>query len=334
MKNHILYALIPIIALLSCNKDDEKNNNFKDVSLSMGSGLVYDVFYSFKDGEVTKVKRSDWDIALSVSMRTASVRINEGSGVELYPAGGVADWTTIDSINVNPTTRIWNDETDWLKGAFNRGAGTPKAFSYGWGTYNDISHDVVADSVYIIKLTSGDFKKIKLFKSGMKNSYTITWANLDETGLDSATIDLSTAAAKNYVYYSISKKQTINYEPDNTAWDILLTYYTERISAGPGVFMDYQVMGILTNQGYQVAKVTDKSPESSSLSDSTSGFQKASNSIGWDWKTPVGQTGNYTLTDKLSYFVKNPNGSIYQLYFKTYEGKSTGNIAFKTQFIE
>ncbi len=334
MKKYIFYAIIPVVALLSCHDDDKDNNSFKEESISMGSDLVYDVFYSFSTGEVAKIQRSDWDIALSVSLQTASIRINEGSGVELYPAGTVADWSTIDVTSVNPANMIWNEETDWLKGAFNRGAGSPNAFNFGWGTYNMTTHNVVADSIYIIKLTSKDFKKIMINKNGISNSYILKWENIDGTETDSATIDMSSASSKNFVYYSISSKKTIDYEPDNTTWDLLFTVYTAKVPYGQGVYVDYSVMGILTNLNYQAAKVTDKSPESATYADTTDGFLEANNTIGWDWKTNVSQTTNYTVTENQSYFVKNSEGSIYQIYFTAFGGKTTGEITFKTRFIE
>jgi hypothetical protein len=319
---------------MSCDKnDDSTKDNTKEETISLGAEYVYDVYYSFTDGEVAKVVRSDWDLALSVPLQTATVLINEGSGVELYPAGAVSDWNSVDLSSVNVAERIWNNESDWLQGAFNRGAGVSSVFNYGWGSYQQTSHNVVADSVYIIKLTSGDYKKIKLFKNGAANTYVLTWANPDGTGLDSASVGVADASSKHFVHYSLVNKEVIEYEPAANSWDILFTVYTSRVSA-QGMTMDYPVMGVLTNQNVEVAKASDVVPESASLADTTVGFSKANNTIGWDWKTNVPQTANYSIVENQSYFVKNTDGTIYQIYFTSFDGKSTGNVSFKTKLIE
>jgi hypothetical protein len=327
MKNIFLLTAIFAVMLTSCNKDEDKSP-YKEVMLSMGANLVYDVFYSFETGEVAKVVRSDWDIAFSKPVMTAAIRINEGSGVEVFTAGPASSW---NSLNISTdTAKLWNDKSNWNNGAFNRNTDLANPFNFGWGTYDMATHNVYSDSVYVIKLSDGiHFKKFMItVKDGYANTNNFKWADLNGDNEDSATIDMGQYTTKQFVYYSIVNKEVVEYEPDADTWDLLFTYYKEKVSMGPGVSVDYDVMGVLTNQGYEVAKVTGIKPENANSADSETGFVTDANAIGWDWKVSD-HTGGYTIPDSLGYFIKTPSDKVYQIYFTKYGGHATGEITFK-----
>lgn len=331
MKKILFFTATLAVLFTACDKDEEKSA-FKEVNLSLGANLVYDVFYSFETGEVAKVKQSDWDIAFSVPLQTAAIRINEGSGVELFTAGSASEWDNLDIDPTDPTfKKLWNDKSNWLNGAFNRNANSANVFNYGWGTYDHaVSYNVLGDSVYVIKLTDGSYKKFFIDKrDGRANIYYFRWADLDGLNLDSANIVMGGYASKQFVYFSIVNNEVIEYEPDSDTWDLLFTTYKEKVPMGPGNYMDYDVMGVLANQGYKVALVSGTNRENATSADSENGFVSDADAIGWDWKTSSHTSGGYTIPDSLSYFIKTPADKEYQIYFTAYGSNTTGDITFK-----
>lgn len=328
-KSILLYFTSLIFLFLACKKDNTTNGS-EEVNISMGGNLVFDVFYSLNQGEIAKVKRSDWDIAFSVPLQTAAIRINEGSGVELFSAGGVEDWNNIEiPTGTNVLNKLWNDKSNWLSGAFNQHSNPGNVFNYGWGTYDHaVTYNVLGDSIYVIKLTNGSQKKIFIEKrSGHENKYYLTWANLDGSDSTSAVIDMN-VSNKNFVYFSLSDNKVVDYEPDSDLWDLLFTVYKAQIPTSPGSFIDYDVMGVLINQQKTAAIVTGKNPEDACSCDAT-GFSDKTDIIGWSWKEFDTQSQEYRVDNQLSYFVKVSENETYQIYFTHYDGNQSGNISFK-----
>ena len=93
-------------------------------SLSMGPSYANDIFYSFKNGEVSSVERNTWDIAFFTPRFSAGIIINEGVGVELYtyPNGDTSSWTNIDTSGMASWKLLNNDPNYWEEGAFNMNA--------------------------------------------------------------------------------------------------------------------------------------------------------------------------------------------------------------------
>jgi hypothetical protein len=330
-KSFFVYSILVILLFFSCNKD-ETTNGFEEISISLGGNLVYDIYYSFNQGEIAKVKRSDWDIAFSVPLQTAAIRINEGSGAELFSAGSANDWNNLKiPTGTNVVDKLWNDKSDWLIGAFNRYTDPSNVFNYSWGTYDHaVTYDVLGDSVYVIKLTDGSQKKIFIEKrDGHENKYYVTWANLDGSDSTTAIIDMN-VSNKNFVYFSLKENKIVDFEPDADLWDLLFTVYKEKIPINPGSFIDYDVMGVLINQQKSVAKVDDKNPEDACLCDAEN-FTNEADIIGWDWKEFDNQNKDYVLDKQLSYFVKVNDNETYQIHFTNYNGTQTGNISFKVK---
>jgi len=81
-----------------------------------------------------------------------------------------------------------NGDDDWENGAFNRNSlGHP---DYGWGVYNEFTHDVVGDSIYVIKLVNGAYKKLWIVdKASSLNIYNFKYANIDGTNEQSIELE-------------------------------------------------------------------------------------------------------------------------------------------------
>ena len=115
MKKLIYLIIIGVILSTSCKKEDCECTA-EEVNIFMGANQANDVYYSFNVGEVSSANRSEWDLAFSVPLRTATIRINEGAGVLLYKVGDTTVWEAVDTSGISawePTTqnqsgiRIW-----------------------------------------------------------------------------------------------------------------------------------------------------------------------------------------------------------------------------------
>lgn len=336
MRLLLLFAIAIAMALPACEEDDQPNDPYTASTVDMGSNSLSDVYYSLADGEVNTIVRSEWDIAFSVPLQTATVLINEGAGVELFCVGDTSHWSIVEENTIDGLSPRYNDKSNWFTGAFNVNA---SAFpNYGWGTYHfgNPDHNVGGDSLYVIKLSDGSLKKLMIrAKLGMTAASIIRWANLD--GSDESVDTIPTAGVANtrhFVYYSLIEKSLVEAEPDKSAWDLLFTRYVIRIPAGPGLFMNYPVMGVLSNPDVTVAKVTGIDPMTATDSDAPGGYSAEADVIGYDWKVSDPVTHEISLVDQTSYFIQSVDGKTYQLYFTQYGGNAAGTIDFKVKSIE
>jgi hypothetical protein len=228
-----IYTIIALTVLLSLNG---LSQSFKSGSLSgmidsvaMGPGYANDVYYSFEDGIVATVPRTNWDIGFSTQIFSSNIITNGGAtvnGVNLYtyPNSDTNGWSTVDTAGFSGWPVLYNSEDVWDDGAFSRNAtGHP---DYGWGKYNIANHNVVGDSIYILKTTTGTFKKIWILrKHSAENTYYIRHANLDGSDDHVVTLDINPYTSKNFVYYDFVADAFVDRDPDTASWDILFTKY-------------------------------------------------------------------------------------------------------------
>ncbi|HLO58971.1 MAG TPA: hypothetical protein VK179_09535 [Bacteroidales bacterium] len=335
MVNKSLYfmALLAMV-VFGCEKNDDNSisKSFVSATVAMGSNSSNDIYYSLANGVASSVERSTWDIAFSVPLQTATVLINEGAGVELYSVGDTNDWDAVNEASTTGRSKLFNDKSDWSNGAFNRTAtGFP---NYGWGTYHaNTDHNVGGDSVYVIKLSDSSMKKFMIrAKLGATSSNLFRWADLD--GGNEQVASLPTTPydnKKHFIHYSLVDNQVVEAEPDMDSWDLLFTRYVVKIPAGPGQFMDYPVMGVLSNPDVKVAKVTGD-PEK--VNDTGATFSDAADVIGYDWKVSDPVTHEISIADSTSYFIQSVDGHTWQLYFTGYGGNTAGTIDIKIKKVD
>jgi hypothetical protein len=334
--NKILYLAISAIVLFSsCNDEDPKpvdTNNNDSTLISLGANQIYDVFYSFTKGEILKLERSKWDIALSAQPQSATIRINDGAGIKLYCVAGINDWANVTEAMAIDDNQLFNSASNWEIGAFNANASFHP--NYGWGTYNGTTHDVVGDSVFLIKFNDDSFKKFMIEKRiASTHEYQLKWADIDGSNEVSKTIDPDQYADQLFIYYSLSSGLITDKIP-SANWDLLFTSYSDLVPMGPGLFSNYTVTGVLINPAVKVAKVSGFPVKDAKYTDSESGFKNEANSIGYSWKSFNRETNLYELESDLSYFVLNADSVLYQIYFTDYTGTSGGDISFKSKKVE
>jgi hypothetical protein len=318
MKN-LIYLFLAIFILTSCDDTTVIDDpiSYAD-SISMGAGYANDVYYSLENGIISTAPRAGWDIAFSADPMSSTVLINEGYGVELYtyPKGDMDAWDAVDTSGMSAWPAMFNADTSWLNGAFDRYAtGHP---DYGWGVYNSQTHDVMGNSLFIIKLSDGTLKKIFIEKrAAMSNSFAIKYGDIDG---ESTSKDIACGAyvEKNFVYFSLSTGEVVDNEPESDSWDIVFTKYHDES-------IPYIVTGVLTNMGRETAEVRDMDPD---LADPTTAeFSTDISVIGSDWKTFDMGTYTYLIEPDLSYFVKNGEMT-YKIVFTGTDGSATGKMVF------
>ena len=303
----------------------------------MGPGYGNEVYYNMTSGIKGTLSRKQWDIAFRANIRSASILTNDAAnnsalginGVELYayPKADTNGWASVDTAGLKHWKLLVNSTTDWETGAFCQNQlGHP---DYGWGKYNSASHDVVGDSLFIIKLPDGSFRKLWIVrKYSSLNMFKFRFANLDGTSDTTVMLDCNAYAAKNFVRFSLSKKQMIDFEPAaSTQWDILFTKYMYTYPNGD----IYPVTGVLSNYGIKV-NAFHHVPLTYTAFDLGS-MDSTRSPIGWEWKSLNTATYTYDLVDSLVYFVQDHGKNIHKLVFKEFVGSSTGRISFQKEMI-
>ncbi len=294
------------------------------VQVITGADYANEVYYNFENDTLKSSPRNSWDIAFATNQMSASILANNGAGVMLYsyPGGTIDDWSTVDTTGVEMTP-LYNSIEDWELGAFNDATDTSNIFDYGWGVYNMSTHNVDGDSIFIIKLTNGDFKKLAIIqKNSIQNQWTFQYADLNGENDTTVTVDVDDYAESEFLYYSVVNDSVVGQEPDER-WQLLFTrYYDYNIP--------YYVTGVLANKGVQVQQVNGVSQEAF-VDYNTSLSNDTLSSIGSDWKTFNMSTFQYEVASDVVYFVQDTVGTddaIWKLYFTGFGGSSTGIYSF------
>jgi hypothetical protein len=232
----------------------------------------------------------------------------------------VADWDDIDTTGQTWEILVNSDEL-WEEGAFN--AQSSGGFNYGWGNYNPVNHGVTGSRIFIMKNLAGDVKKVVIDNMTSQGVYNFRIANLDDTGLITGSINKMNYSSKQYIYYDITTATVVDREPAKADWDMVFMRYKTSVAPGQP---PYLVTGVLTAPGVKVGQrtgVPSSDPGYSALT-----FQDNISEIGYDWKYFDMGTFTFLMEDSLAFFVQNTASEIYQIYFTSFAGSSTGNVTF------
>lgn len=298
-------------------------------TVSTGAGYINDVWYSLENDELGAATSDNWDIAFSTTGQSStSILINSEYGVELwsYPHSNISGWATVDSAGIESWSPLYNSATSWDGGAFNTTADATDPFDVGWGNYNMATHAVTGDSIYIIKLTDGTYKKLWI-ESLVGSTFSFKYADLDGLNEVSATLDKTNYSNKLFGYYSIVNGVELDREPSAAnSWDLVFKKQTAFIPT------PYAVTSVLTNDGVEVASI-DSVNASTYIDWSSQTFSSEINTIGGDWKSFNMTTYQYEIDDSLVYFVKDLPGDVWKLVFTGFGGSANGNYIFTKEKI-
>lgn len=335
----ILLALIILPGLLKAQEVSD--------SVSMLPRNVLDVYYNFETGSKDTVRTNNWHLAFGVrkaqppfkTMQAATIRINEGSGVEVFKSSFTAsEWNDFDSTNWKTWPTFFNSDSSWDVGAFNQLRNMANPFDYGWGQYDMGSRDVIGNKIWMLAITTSSnpsapktFKKLFINKVVYDTQWVFTISNLNGTDSNTVTINKSAFANKMHAYYNVFTNQVIDREPVMNTWDLLFTKYKTEVTLFGQTLM-YPVMGVLQNPMLQTAKLMEAGADSMRLGGANDSmyFKSKISNIGWDWKEITTTPGAWPVKDSLAYFMKraNNNGNYARLVFTGYFADPT------TQYIK
>jgi hypothetical protein len=288
-------------------------------TITQGEGYVDDVFFSLESGVVATVPAADWDLAFDVTGPfSATIRINDGHGraVAVVPSVDAADWgTTIDSVGFAAEwPRLNNGITAWEEGALNVSpSGDPSDFS--WGEYTGPPlHQVVGDSIYLLQRADASAFQFKI--DNLDNgTWNLSYAALDGSGAETASINMADYAGKNFVYFNFTSG-IVDREPLATDWDFVFTRYV-----GETIYGLFPTTGVLLNRLRPAAEVSETPVNEADVADVSLDVEDIS-VIGNDWKTLV--DFQWQVAEDLSFFVEGADGGVYQIWFTDFTGSSTG----------
>ena len=304
-------------------------------STTLGIGSANDVYYTIP----TYSKESapgNWDIAISVQpasivplevLKSVTVRYNGGRNVKVMKITGGTASAFNNTFNPSTDSAAWmmlyDDMTNWDLGAFNTTLDAANAFDFGWGEYDQSTHNVEADSIYAVRTVNGTWKKLWIEKLAFDTTWHIKVANMDGSAYQEFNIAKSDYPGKNFVYVSLDDNTVLDNEPGD--WDMLFTKYQDYVCV-PGLGCAwYAVNGVLTNKGVTAVKAYPVDVNTVDAADYTASLSGSISTIGWDWKTFVTGSG-YVMEDSTVYFVKALDNNVYRLRFLSYESSDATTV--------
>lgn len=299
------------------------NTNAQVITDTVATGASYanQVWYSLENDNQGTAPKNNWDLAFDVSAYGTSIHANTviGTKVWTYPLGDTAAWSTVDISDIANWPQQYNSETSWQMGALDAGMDMSNQFDLGWGVYNMNTHIVSGDSIFVIQLSNGDYKKL-VINNVAGGAFNFTYANIDGSNEQVQSLVKSDYTGKNFGYFSLSANATLDREPISANWDLLFTQYTGFVPTA------YTVTGVLANNGVSIAEVTGVSDPSTFVEYASQNFETEINIIGYDWKSFNGSA--YDIADDLVYFVSTAAGDIWKVVFTGFKGSSTGEFIF------
>lgn len=312
-------------------------------TVTMGAGYANDIYYSLKNDEQHTEPNNNWHLGFQMTPQgpygNVSIFANHvPGGLHIYSTHlkAATNFTTFgypDTVGLTGMNKeLFNSDTSWNIGAFNKMGDASNPFDYSWGKYDQTTHEVVGDSLYLISYAGGDYKLwVKKYISYPADS--VAWifriAKLDGTQDTTVKIyRLPNYSSRLFAYYNITNQTVIDREPGRFTWDLLFTRYKEYIPGAPGVPY-YSVAGALTNFDVTVAKKISVGYPADTTGYKGFAYDKKQNAVGSNWKTYVQSANQWYVSDSNYYFIKTKNTNEYwEMKFTYTDGSAGGKMAF------
>ena len=289
-----------------------------------GVGYGTNVWYSLQNDEQGTSVSNNWDIAIGASSAqgnplTSSILFNSKVG-KLYVVPNLnpaTSFDTLSTVNFDALTPLLNNDSSWADGALN----VPSLggfFDYGWGMYNQTSHNVDPYRIFVVKYNDNSTKKFHITLLSIQGKYSIVSADL-ANGAPHTTkeIVLTNYNTKNFAYYKIDTDTELDREPAKSDWDFEFLQYDASLSPG----MQYFSFGILNNIGVEAVKVSGITDVANYNDFASQSFSTYTNAIGYNWKNAQAQT----VPSDVVYFVKDKSSDIWKLVFTEFTTGSGAN---------
>ena len=302
MKKAIPLCLF-LCALLSCEQAEiaiEKHSagEINVTQINLEENYSQQVFYNLNDNAiVSENRKTEWDLGFESSEEGWRIIINSATFSQLAKIS-TTDFNS--GINIDTLNWTWDN---------------PKGINNGtaFGDYLDKEEVYVLDRGYNLDGTLRGYKKITI-DSTNSNSYFITYANIDNTNLQ--TYEIKKDNNFNFQYLSFDN-ENIQIEPTKQEWDLVFTQYTHLYTENTET-PAYLVTGILINylNNITVAKDTINNFDDITLDmiDQYS-FTNNQNDIGFNWKEYNFESQIYTVNSGTNYIISDISGRYFKLHF-------------------
>lgn len=297
-------------------------------TVSTGPSYSKQVWYSLANDEQGSISKDNWDVAFQIYGYSASILANtQKSNFAIYQSPfAVSEWATVDTAGLSTWTALHNSSETWDLGALNTNPNNNE--DLGWGVYDMGTHIISGDSIYIVKLANGEWKKFKVDQLA-SGKYYFSWANLDGTNPNNDSIAKSNYTGKNFAYYSLENSTALDREPASNSWDFTFTKYIATLYVP--LPTPYAVTGLLQNRTVQAVKAYPV--DETTVTHSNYTFESNISTIGYDWKSLNNVTFQYEIADSTVYFVKRSNGEVWKVVFKGFGGSANGNYIFTKELV-
>lgn len=289
-------------------------------TVSIGASYNNQVWYNMFGGVQRTAALADWDLAFDVSPMGYAIAINSANGVRVwkYRKADTSGWNTMDTTGLANWNPQWNSEYYWGLGAIGNYTNPNVMGDLDWGKYNTTTHAVTGDSLYIVRLANGTYKKLWIV-SLVGVVFTFSYADMDGSNTQTINLNKTNYIGKNLAYYTIGTNSASDREPYSEDWDIMFSAATV-LDGNPRteavVFSNSPTL-VARYQGVYADNYRDYS---------NAVYSDSINTIGHTWKTGTGNS--YTVQDSLLYFVQTQHGDIWKMVFKGFDGTSGGNYIF------
>jgi hypothetical protein len=304
-------------------------------SVNCTPGIKKDVWYSLENGTVKSDTVSNWVMSLSMMNQTGAIWANHVDGVRIFNTHKTtSQLATITLADTATSTQQYNTDYTWERGAMNVNRNPLDTFDYGWGSYDQVSHNVYGDTVYLINKGASYYAIAIDSLIGSSMTYHTRVASLTPPLQPFPFVFAkgATYANKNFMY--IGTGQTglfpVDREPETATWDIVFGKYFGVVPVGGGGTAIYPVAGALTNYKTEVARVQGVALDDAFAAGQTYARNTRINNIGSDWKFFTGT--NYVYPDSLSFIVKAKDNMLWQIKFTGYSS-TTGDMKFNKRKI-
>lgn len=308
-----------LLLLLACRKEEiaiPNHNPGKVITatVDMTKDYRWQIYFDLKTNSVVgKNRKKAWDLGFETSATGFHVVINSSKFMTVYNTGET-DFATVSTI-------AGEQLNDAVSGNFD---------STAIGDWRNTKPVYIIDRGFDVSGVDCGKVKFQLLAYD-DNSYTIQFANLDNTAHQNKTIKKD--SLYNFTFLSFDQGgKIVNIEPPKATWDLCFTQYTDLIPNGNDKIL-YLVTGCLLNRYKTQATTTtqDKFENINALSINNTSLSSAINTIGYAWKERINEV--YVIDVKKNYIIQNHEGILYKLRFIDFYNNQgiKGNPKFEFQ---
>lgn len=299
-------------------------------TVSVGASYINQKWYSLENGEVGSQPKDNWDIAFEITGISSAILANtQKSNFALYQTPfKIDDYGTLDTVGISGWPVLYNSDTSWAVGAFNRGKSASNSFDLGWGVYDMNTHFVNGDSCFVLKLSASSYKKLKIV-SLAGGVYTFEYADINGANSFTQTINKTAYPGRNFAYFDFSSNTAVDREPVSADWDLTFVRYTAFVNTPAPTA--YPVVGIKHNKGVTVAQANNVTNPVSFTDWQSQSFNTNITTIGHDWKAIDIMANVWKIVNDTVYFVKDKAGEIWKVRPISFGGSANGDYVFSKQ---